>query len=75
MKDNKEHMFSGEYGMGNNDTDTYDAKGLKCMNCKNKHWVIKVPKGITVNAFKLDGEYPVCGVKGMLRTPLYGSDL
>lgn len=50
---------------------TYDATGLKCMNCKNKHSVVKIPKGTTIESFKIVGKCPVCGVKGMLRPPLY----
>ena len=59
----------------NNNTNTYDAKGLKCMNCKNAHAVVRIPKGVTIGTFINEGECPVCGVKGMLRTSLVGSSL
>ena len=73
MKDLSKQANTKEYGMSSKYT--YDAKGLKCGNCKNKHSVVKIPKGTTVDDFKLVGECPVCGVKGMLHTPLHESDL
>lgn len=60
--------------MSNNDTNTYTAR-LKCINCKNTQSAVKIPTGTTVIKFTSIGACPICGVVGMLRIPLVGSEL